>query len=782
MNMQQRVEPADEETTERQFDQIGQPVVRTDAEAKVTGAAPFTNDMFPEDVVHAKLVTSDEAHARLVEVDTSAAETREGVLAVATGEDAPDNRMGHFVRDKLVFPTEKVRHVGEPVAVVAAETEPLAREAAQLVEITYDPLEPVYDMEAAAGTDPPAVVHEDVRGYETDEAGSHVDGPDAKRPNLLTKSVAETGDLEAGFEAADLVFEDSYEIKPIQHCAMEYHVALARADAEGATLWSSHQIPHVVKRDMANLFPRYESDDLVVKTPFVGGAFGGKETPVVEPQLLTVAQQLDRPVKLALSRKQQYATSPTRPEFHVRVKDGVSADGDLLARSVSIRLNAGGYNFEGYNIGAHLPVSILGSYDVPAVYRECESVYTNRPPCGAFRGWGLAEVNFAVERHMDQVAETLGLDPLEYRRANLLETGDRNALGQTLNPAENEAVLQASIENLDPDGVTARHPEYDSEEWEIGVGHAYGNKGVPSGETAVRLELDPAGEITAHVGAPDVGQGSNTAMSQLVAEEFGIDVDDVTIVAGDTDRTEPDMQGPSGSRFTPFTGNAIRDAATTLTAELQSIGADILGADPEDIEADIAEGQLVDATTDASVSLAESPGHERVQDSPRFSDGTVSAVGEYEFTEESQIYWVPVSQAAVVACNTLTGQTDVLRMVTAADVGQAVNPETVEQQLEGGAGMGIGQALYEELAYDGGAVENDSLKTYSVPTATELPYDSETIVFESVDTEGPFGAKSVGEVGILPTAPAIADAVADALGIDVTVQPITPERVLAQLD
>jgi len=759
-------------------EQLGRSHTRTDAADKVTGEAAYTMDMYPEDVLHARLVTSTEPHARLRDVDTAAAEELDGVVAVATAADAPDTRFGEFVRDQRVFASGKVRYVGEPIAVVAAETEAIAERATELVAVEYDPLPSVTDLEAAGARDPPAVVHEHVREYETVDGGAHVEGAARERPNLLTTAIAESGDLEAAFSAADHVFEREYTINPLQHCTMEPHVAVARADGDDVTFWTSHQIPHVVKEEIADLF-ELPPENVVVKTPFAGGAFGGKERPVVEPRVLAVARQTDRPVRLALTRHQQYTSAPSRPELRVRIKDGVSEEGDLLARDLTADISVGGYNEEVYNIANSVPTSVLGSYDVAAVRRRANGVYTNRPPYGAFRGFGLPEVNFAAERHMDRVAAELGLDPLEYRAQNLLEAGDQNALGETLHPCENRAVLRAPIERLGEVDVEADYPDYCGEEWTVGIGHAYGNKAVPQGETEVRLDVAPSGDLTARVGAPDVGQGSNTVVAQMVAKAFDTAVERVDVVAGDTDKTERDFQGPSGSRFTPYTGNALRVAAARLREELARLAAPRFGeSDPDALQ--VADGSVVDPRTGKEVPFADILDGERAVESELFEDGVLSVLGRYEYHEEDHIYWVPVAQAAIVACNTLTGEVNVLRIVTAADVGTAINPAAVEQQLEGGTGQAIGGALYEEIVYDDGRVRNGTFKDYAVPKSTDLPYDSETVVFESVDTEGPFGAKSVGEVALFPTAAAIADAVEDALGIECTELPMTPERVLDQ--
>jgi CO/xanthine dehydrogenase Mo-binding subunit len=770
----------DESGADQSFEQVGHSLPRTDAPGKVTGEAAYTMDMYPEDVLHAKLVTSEEAHARLREVETAAAEELDGVVAVATADDAPATRLGQFVRDEPILAEDTVRYVGEPIAVVAAESEATARAAVDRVTVEYDPLEPVTDLEAAADRDPPAVVHEDLRTYETGPEGDHLDGAEGDHPNLLTIGTEETGDLDAAFERADLVFEDEYTVNPLQHCTLEPHVAVAAVEAGTATLWTSHQMPHVIRRELARLFPAFDAESVVVRTPFAGGAFGGKENPVVEPRVLTVARMVDRPVRLALSREQEFTTSPGRPEFRIRLKDGVLADGTLVARDMTMDINVGGYDLEGFNIATSIPGGMLGSYDVPAVRQRCRAIYTNRPPYGAFRGFGLPEANFAAERHMNRVAAELGLDPLEYRAQNLLEAGDQNPVGDRLRPCQTEAVLRSPVERIRETDVATAFPGYAGEEWALGVGFAYGSKAVPQGVTEVRLDVDPSGGPTARVGAPDVGQGSNTVVAQMVAEALDTTPDRVSVVAGDTDATEPDFQGPSGSRFTPYTGNAILLAAEKLRSELTSLAATIRDVDDPDALR-FEDGHVVAPDGDPLLSMADLADSPAARESPQFEDGVFTAHARYEFDEQAHIYWVPVAQAVVVACNRLTGETDVLQVVTAADVGQAINPTAVEQQLEGGTGQAIGSALYEEIGYDDGHVTNGSLKDYAVPKATELPHDSETIVFESVDTEGPFGAKSVGEIALFPTPPAIASAIEDAVGIECTDLPMTPDRVLAKL-
>lgn len=771
---------------------VGRSVTRTDAVAKVTGRATYVMDLAPGHLLHARLVPSPVAHGRLHNVDTSAAEAIPGVVTVVTAADTPDTKRGAFIYDQPILADEKVRYIGEPVAIVAAESEEIAEQAVGLVDIEIEPLEAVFDLEEAYERDTPAVIHENVREYEFATEGDprygsrgHVDDEDADRPNLLYKDEKTVGDPDAAFEAADFVFERKYVAGAIQHCAMEPHVAIAHETAEGLTLWTSQQVPHNIAKHICHAYPDIEPADLAVKTEYVGGGFGGKITGFLETMIVAVAKQVDRPVRLQLSRAEEFYSGVSRPSVVTRIKDGVLEDGTLIAREANILFNVGAYNEQIYRCVVSSTDQIYGSYDIPNVRWQSNAVYTNLPLYGAFRGFGKPEINWAFERHMNRTAKRLGLDPLEYRAKNLLREGDLNALKEPLGPNDTEGCLRTPLERVREATVPTKY--MDSSRWAIGYGTAYASKSIATAAGAVTLKLQRDMTIVAYIGSPDIGQGSDTVFTQLIAEGLGIETEQIRLVTGDTNVT-PYTRGPTGSRFTYHTGNAIIQATKNLKNQLFELAAPHFGDNytPRDLEID-----------DGNIFVRDRPG-ESISINDLFSDydqetgvspnlleegGELIATGLFDSRETGKhACWTPIGQAAVVAVDRLTGRVEVLQFATAADVGKALNPQAVEQQLEGATGQGIASALYEEIIYDNGQVVNPNFKDYRIPGPTELPYNSVVDIFESYEDTGPFGATGVGEAGVLPAAPAIGNAIADATGCELEIIPMTPERIVEALE
>lgn len=791
MSQPKQLTESDEEESERH---VGKPVNRPDAPAKVTGEALYTMDLQPGRLLHAKLVTSRVAHAELKSVDTSPAEELDGVHAVATYDDVPDTRRGQFILDQPIFAADKVRYIGEPIAIVAAETEDIAEEAASLVEVEYERLDEVFDLDEAFKRDPPATVHENVRDYRFATQGDpryasrgHVDDEDRDRPNLMYKDTNHDGDVDKAFEEAEIVVEDEYDVKPIQHCSMEPHVAIGHSTPDGITIWTSQQVPHNIEKEICMVYPDISAADLSVETPYVGGGFGGKITPFLETMVVAITQKVSRPVRLQLTRSEEFTTGVSRPDVRTRVKDGVTEDGELIARDVEIKFNSGAYNEQVFRCTCSGPSAAVGAYDIPNVRWNSYAVYTNRPMYAAFRGFGKPEVNFAIERHMNRVADELGMDPLEYRSKNLLREGDVNTKDETLGPNDTEGCLRKPIEYVNSADLEAEFPEYDSDEWELGVGLAYGSKPVSRAASSVTVRIMQDMKIEVRAGAPDIGQGSDTMLTQIAAEELNVEMDHVKLITGDTDKTPYD-RGPTGSRFTFHTGNSLRKAVGKAKEKLFDQAA-------EHFDETVDPGDL--ATEDERVFVKDNPDNS-IHVNELFSDygqqigvantmlkdgGELIGTATYDARRggEDHAFWTPVGQAAAVAVNTITGQTEVLRFATACDVGRAINPKNVEQQIEGATAQGIASALFEEIIYDGGQVMNPNFKDYRVPGATELPYDSEAIILESYDDEGPYGAKGVGEMGMMASAPAIAHAVTDAIGVEFDTIPISPERVVEAL-
>lgn len=768
---------------------IGKSIPRVDAPAKVSGQAQYAIDYHPNQTLHAKLVTSQVAHARLKSVDTSASEALSGVVAIATNDDVPDTRRGQFILDQPILAAEKVRYIGDPIAVIAAESEEIAEQAVGLVNIEYEPLEPVFDLEDAYKFDPPGVVHEDVRSYEFAVQGDpryekrgHVDDDDVDRPNLMYKDEKTIGDVEAAFADADFVFEDSYEVKPIQHCAMEAHVAVAESGPDGISITTSQQVPHNIEEEICMVYPDLDPSDLTITAPYVGGGFGGKITPFLETMLVAIAQKVSRPVRLKLTRAEEFTSGVSRPQVITRIRDGVMQDGTLVARDAHILFNGGAYNEQVFRCTCSGPSMVAGSYDIPNIRWQSNAVYTNLPMFAAFRGFGKPEVNWGIERHMDRTAKQLGLDPVEYRAKNLLREGDTNAKGETLGPNDTESCLRKPVEKLETIDIDSAYPEYAN--WKIGLGIAYGSKPVSRAASAVTVRVQSGMNIEVRAGASDIGQGSDTVLTQIAAEAFDVALEKITLVTGDTEKTPYD-RGPTGSRFTYHTGNALRKAANEAKKKLFEQSVDILGdVDPATLSTK--DGYVWSETGDKLYinDLFSDYGQQVGVSNTMLRDGgELIGTATYDARRggEDHAFWTPVGQAALVAVNPLTGKTDVLKFVTACDVGRALNPQAVEQQLEGATGQGIATALYEEIVYENGQVLNPNFKDYRIPGITELPYESETIIIESGDDDGPFGGKGVGEMGMIASAPAIGNAVANALGCEFETAPITPERVIERV-
>ncbi len=774
---------------------VGKSIARVDAPDKVTGKAIYAMDINPNRLLHAKLLTSPVAHARLIEVDIEEAEKVEGVEVIITYKDVPDTRRGQFILDQPILATEKLRYIGEPIAAVAAETPEIAEEAVNLIKLQYEELPAVFDLEEAFSENPCATVHEDVRSYQFAKQGDprfekrdHVDEEYTNRPNLMYTDSLEVGEVESAFEDADHVVEGRYEVKSLQHCSMEPHVSVGRRMGSTIKIWTSQQVPHNIETELCMAYPELNPGDIEIKSPYVGGGFGGKITPFIESILVGILQKTDRPVRLQLTRAEEYMVGVSRPQVIVRVKDGVTKEGKIIARDSEILFNVGAYNEQVFRCTVSGPSVTVGSYKIPNVkYTSC-AVYTNLPKYAAFRGFGKPEVNWAMERHMDKIARVVGLDPIEYRLKNLLRAGDINAKGETLGKVDTEACLIKSAEGLRSIDIESKYPEYDTEEWKIGIGIAYGNKPVSRASAAATIKVQRDMNVIAYIGAPEIGQGAETVLTQIIAEGFDIELGKVKIIAGDT-ANSPYDRGPTGSRFTYHTGNAVRKAIADVKQKMFDLAVGEFDEKIDSSDLKTSDGEIIlKGKEDNRISvnrLFSNYGQMvGVSNTMLKEGGELIGTATYDSRKggKHHAFWTPVGQAALVAVNQITGRVEVLRMITATDVGFALNPKSVEQQIEGATGQGISSALYEEIIYEKGLVVNPNFKDYRIPGTMELPYESETIIIETEDEVGPYGARGVGEMGMMASAPAIGNAIVNALSIEFDTIPITPERVIEALE
>jgi 4-hydroxybenzoyl-CoA reductase alpha subunit len=751
---------------------IGTPQRRVDAVAKVTGRTRFADDLALPRMLYCKLLRSPHAHARVLRVDTTRAEALAGVVAVLTGRDLPTPfGILPVSQDEHALAPDRVRFVGDPVAAVAAVSEDVATAALDLITVMYEPLAAVSEpADALAPADPPIHAYGD-------------------RGNLHKLVSLEFGDVEAGFAAADHVREGLYCYGGSTHLPMEQHAAVADWSPDGKlTLWSSTQTPHYVHRALAKVLGIAPARIRVVATPN-GGGFGGKSDPFNhEIVVAKLAMMTGRPVKITLTREEVFYCHRGRHPTLMWVKSGVTRDGHLTALQFRTLLDGGGYGSYGvastYYTGALQTVT----YQVDHYKFEGARAFTNKPPCGPKRGHGTPQPRFALEVHMDRLAEDLGIDPAELRLRHLVPPGALTAnwlrvgsmgLGRCIERVVEASGWRARRGRLGPGrGLGLACSSYLS-----GAGlPIYWNNMPHSG---VQLKCDRGGGVTVFCGSTEIGQGSDSILAYIVAEVLGVAVDEIAVVTGDTDLTPVDL-GSYSSRVTLMSGNAALQAAERAREILARHAAAKLEVAPERVV--FAGGRVFDASDPGRVlSFAEA-----VQ-LAEAKEGTVGTVGSYAPPPSAGRYrgaGVGPSpaysySAAVVEVDVDrdTGVVRVPKVWLAHDIGRSINPPAVLGQVEGSVYMGLGEALMEEMVYR----ENrrmvhkiPSMLEYKSPTTLEM-CDVETYLIEDPDPNGPFGAKEVGQGPLLPIPPAVANAVYDAVGVRVDEIPIEPHKVLKAL-
>jgi 4-hydroxybenzoyl-CoA reductase alpha subunit len=758
--------------SERRLRVVGTPLRKVDGLAKSTGALKYADDIVLPRMLACRILRSHVPHARIVRIDATRAAAMRGVHAVLTGRDLPiPFGILPVSQDEHALCPERVRFVGDPVAAVAAADEDTAFEALAAIEVEYERLEPVFSIDdALAGGAPPIHDYGDGR-------------------NLHKMVSLEFGDVTGGFGAADEVFEDLFYYEGSTHLPMEQHAAVALREPDGRlTVWSSTQTPHYVHRALAKVLEMPPSRIRVIACPN-GGGFGGKSDPFGhEIVVARLALLTGRPVKVTLTREEVFYCHRGRHPVLMQVKTGVKRDGSIAAMHFRSILDGGAYGSYGvastYYTGALQTVT----YPIAAYKFEGLRVFTNKPPCGPKRGHGTPQPRFALEVQIDRIAERLGVDPATFRLRHLVPAGSLTANWLRVGSIGLGACIEKVVAGS---GFRDRHRKLPFGE---GIGLACSSyicgAGLPiywnsMPHTGVQLKCDRGGGVTVFCGEIDIGQGSDTVLAQVVAEVLGIDPLDIRIVFGDTDLTPVDL-GSYSSRVTLMMGNAAIQAAERARELLARAAAERLGAPAERIG--LAEGRVFDVQEpERGMTFAEA-----VQAAEaRF--GTVGTVGSYTPPPSPGRYkgaGVGPSpaysySAAVVelSVDPETGWIRVERVHLAHDVGRAINPVLVVGQVEGSVYMGLGEALMEEQTFRAnrrGVHRCPSMLEYKSPTTMEMP-EVVTYLVEDPDPNGPFGAKEVGQGPLLPVAPAIANAVYDAVGVRVDEVPITPEKILRAL-
>lgn len=732
---------------------ISRPLPRPDAVEKVTGLGIYADDLYMEGMLHARALRSEHPHARLLTVDVSAARELPGVVAVLTAEDVPGRKdFGVHEVDWPVLCYDKVRYVGDAIALVAAESEAIAAQALDLIEVEYEPLPVVTGPLEAAEPGAPAL----------HEAG-----------NELAHFHVEQGDLQAGFTQADVVVEREYRTQSVEHGFIEPEAGLAVRGADGRiVVYCGGQIPFSDRRQIAASLGVPESDIRVINC-LIGGAFGGKEDVSVQIHVALLAQVTGRPVKMVFSREESIRVHPKRHATVIRLKTGATRDGKLVAHEALIYGDAGAYASLSNHVMLRATTHAAGPYEVPNVVADTYAMYTNNVPSGAFRGFGVTQSGFAMECQIDVLAEALQMSPLELRRRNVLDYGKRTLAGQVMTESCGlPQTLEVVAAEMDRHAFEAVEGDK-RRAW--GVACAYKNTGYGSGAydaAGAEVEVFADGTAVVRAGAAEIGQGLVGVLAQVVSEELGVPYERVQVLVSDTDLT-PDGDATTASRQTYVSGNAARFASQEVRSLLSQTAAELLDAPPDSLR--FADGQV--HSNGRSLELSE------VVQAARKEGRTPKIAYQYVAPDTKQYQHFAFgfgSQAALVEVDVRTGETTVLKVIAACDVGRVINPLALQGQVEGSISMGLGMALQEDFIMQDGQVVTDNLHKCKLPTIDQTP---EVISFfvEEETKDGPYGAKGVGELASIPTAPAIINAIHNATGVRCYSLPASKQWLKAQL-
>lgn len=753
---------------------VGKSLTRVDAVAKVTGKAQYTADLATRGMLVGKVLRSPYAHAVVKHVDTARAKELPGVEAVLTHQDVPKYKFGtaghpyaldpahRDVEDRLIL-TAKARFVGDAVAAVVAVDELTALEALKLIAVEYEVLQPLLTPEAAMQPGAP-LIHEGCAN------------------NIVSNSLGyRIGDLEAAFQSSAYIFEDEFATGIVQHCNLENQTASAYVDGEGRiVIISSTQIPHICRRIVGQALGLPWGRIRVIK-PYVGGGFGSKQDVCLEPlaAALTLAAG-GRPVMLEYSREEAMIDTRTRHAFKMKIKTGVAKDGKIMARQLAVISNTGAYASHGHDVALNGGAKFKDLYTAEAYQYDPVTVYTNLPVAGAMRGYGVPQVKFALECHMDDIARKLNLDPLEFRKQNLLDVGYLDTLtGNKVYSCGLKECIEQGQELIKWDKKKGEYKnQTGSRRKGLGMACFSFSAGVHpiSLEIAgARLVLNQDGSVQLQLGATEIGQGSDTVFAQMVAESLGIPVEMVHVISTQDTDISPFDTGAYASRQTYITGMAVKKAAQDMKEKILEHVRGMTDLAPEMLE--IKEANIVYKHSGQVVMpLAQAALHsyyDKVFAKPITSDITNNArLNSFSFG----------ATFAEVEVDLKTGRIDILEIFNIHDAGKIINPLLAEAQVHGGVSMGIGYALAEQLLFDPatGAPLNNNFLDYKLPTIMDVPQVGVAFV-EAIDPTGPYGNKSLGEPPAISPAPAIRNAVLDATGVAINKLPMSPQKVFEQL-
>lgn len=753
-----------------EFSVVSKSQRKVDGLAKATGSALYADDVILPGMLHAKTLRSDRPHAKILSIDTSKAEAFEGVHAVITGKDMPI-RYGviPWTPDENALAVDKVRFIGDEVAAVAAIDEDTANAALELIEVEYEDLHAFLDPEEA---------------LERSEPQIH----DSKKKNNVSKHVElEFGDVDGAAKDAEVLLEDEYTFHGSTHAAIEPHCAVAQVSPDGLlTLWSATQITHYVHRALARVL-EWDPARIRVIQPCLGGAFGGKSDPFsLEFCVAKLAEKTGRPVKMLWTREEVFYAHRGRHPMKLAYRTSATRDGRVTGVDAKILIDGGSYSSFGLVTTYYSGQLLTGPYDFPAYRFNSTRVFTNKPPCGPKRGHGSVQPRFAFEIQLDQLAERIGMDPIELRRINFQGDHTKTVNGQRITSNGFGACLDAVEEASDWKARYGKLPRgrglgVAGSMYISGTNYPVYPNDMP--QAGIQLQVDRSGVVTIFTGGNDIGQGSNTVVAGIVAEELGVPMSSIRVVAADTDLCPVDL-GAYSSRVTFMVGNATIDAARKLRAKLVTAVAEEWEVEARRVR--LVEGRAIDLEDpDHSVPIRQAIEWAEVRydtlgstgsyNTPTlggdYRGGTIGASPAYSFT--AHVVEVEVDEE--------TGRIHVERVWCAHDCGRALNPTLVAGQIEGSVYMGIAEALLEDHRVNRfGLHAGPSLLDYRIPTSLDTP-DFQTRIVESIDPEGPYGAKEAGEGPLHSSIPALSNAIFDACGIRMKHLPFTPGKVLRAL-
>ena len=737
--------------------QVGRSVPRLESWLKVTGRAEYVHNLRLPGMLYGKIFRSTLAHGRIKRIDVAAAQAVSGVHRVVTGEDIrkliPEPYYGPAFHDQPVLALDKVRYVGEPVAVVLAADPHVAEEAAHLIVAEYEELPAVYDEVEAVSSK--AIVHDALRPAGTFPDLKHLKG--RTNTNVALDFRLRRGDPDGAMGNAARVFEHRFRTQQVMHTPLEPLVSVAESTESSITIHTASQSPSFVRIEIARLLG-WPENRVRVRVPFLGGGFGAKLYIKLEALVSVLSLITKRPVKISLTMEEQFFTI-TKHASTFRIKSAVTKDGRIVARDCEVWWNGGAYADIGPRVTQKSGFTAPGPYDIDNVRIDSYALYTNLPPAGALRGFGIPQLVWAYESHTDMVARELGIDPIEFRRRNLLREGRPQATGTRMKDAALEKVLErvAALMNwndaFDRGGGTVRR----------GRGIALGFKACIANTTSLAaLNVNADGSCTVYTSCVDMGQASDTAMAQIAAEVLRIPTEAVTVVHSDTDVTPFDM-ATLGSRSLFHSGNAVKLAAEDALGKINQLRQEL------HLPADAAIADVFKKKYGMRAGSVMGAGNFIPPYTPPDENGQ---------TDNATPFWMVGATGVEVEVDTETGRVRLTRLVNVADVGAPINPKIVETQLSGASIMQLGFSLFEKMQFDAdGQLRNASFAEYKIPGFHDIPAEIVNEAVVAQQSTGPFGGKGVGETGTFGVSPAIANAIHDAVGVRLTSLPMTPEAV-----